>query len=97
MSSTEGYPIERQVSTFDFIDASLLLLFRLFQRSISDIDDHTCPMYPTCSQYGVQAVQKYGFLLGSLKTLDRLHRCNHDHRLYKTVIQGERVSYNDTP
>jgi len=45
---------------------------RFFQRFISPVDGPRCPMYPTCSAYAMQAVQKHGPLVGSFITVDRL-------------------------
>jgi uncharacterized protein len=36
----------------------------------------TCKYHPSCSQYALDALQKYGFLRGSLKAGWRLLRCN---------------------
>ena len=35
-----------------------------------------CRFYPSCSQYGVEAVEKYGIIKGGLKTIWRILRCN---------------------
>jgi uncharacterized protein len=35
-----------------------------------------CKFRPTCSEYGVLAYKKYGFIKGSFKTLYRILRCN---------------------
>lgn len=50
---------------------------RFFQRYISVVDSPRCPMYPTCSAYALQALDKHGPLLGSFITVDRLlHETN---------------------
>ena len=36
----------------------------------------TCKYHPTCSQYAIDAIEKYGLLRGSLKAGWRLLRCN---------------------
>lgn len=36
----------------------------------------TCAYIPTCSQYGIEAIEKYGALKGGLLTLWRILRCN---------------------
>ena len=36
----------------------------------------TCIFYPTCSEYALQAYEKYGFFKGTLLTVWRLLRCN---------------------
>jgi len=84
-------------NVLDFIDSSLLMLFTIFREKCSDVDDHTCPMHPTCSNFGIEAVRKYGFLLGSAKALDRLHRCGHDLRYYPTTDDDGRIAYEDIP
>lgn len=35
-----------------------------------------CRFYPSCSQYGVEAVEKYGIIKGGFKTMWRVMRCN---------------------
>ncbi len=36
----------------------------------------SCRFYPTCSDYAVDAVSKYGAWRGTLKAVDRVLRCN---------------------
>lgn len=45
--------------------------FRLFQEYISPVDGDRCPSYPTCSQYGLEAVWKHGVLMGLVMSFDR--------------------------
>ena len=45
---------------------------RFFQGYISPVDGDRCPCYPTCSQYGLEAVKKHGALIGLVMTFDRL-------------------------
>ncbi len=50
---------------------------RFFQRYISVVDSPRCPMYPTCSTYALQALDKHGPALGTFITVDRLlHETN---------------------
>ena len=35
-----------------------------------------CPYWPTCSQYGLEAIEKYGAIKGSILTAWRILRCN---------------------
>ncbi len=55
---------------------ALILLVRLYQLTLSPLLGHQCRYLPTCSQYFIQAVQKYGALLGSLRGLRRILRCH---------------------
>ncbi|MDO8658823.1 MAG: membrane protein insertion efficiency factor YidD [Candidatus Levybacteria bacterium] len=36
----------------------------------------SCRFYPTCSDYAIDAVSKYGAYKGTLKTVGRFLRCN---------------------
>ena len=45
---------------------------RFFIHCISRVDGDRCPMYPTCSAYGLQAVEKHGFIVGVVMIADRL-------------------------
>lgn len=35
-----------------------------------------CRFQPTCSQYALDAIEKYGAVRGSLKTIGRIARCH---------------------
>ena len=35
-----------------------------------------CPYIPTCSEYGLEAVEKYGVIKGGLLAIRRILRCN---------------------
>lgn len=35
-----------------------------------------CRFYPTCSEYGIQAVERYGVVRGGYKSLQRLCKCH---------------------
>jgi uncharacterized protein len=35
-----------------------------------------CRFYPTCSQYAIEAIEKYGALKGSIMAIKRILRCN---------------------
>jgi len=48
----------------------------LYRKTISPYLKPRCIYYPSCSEYFMQAVMKYGVLRGSLKGIYRLFRCN---------------------
>jgi len=57
----------------------ILFLLRLYKRYISPIFSHVgicCKYYPTCSEYMVQAISKYGIVKGIFLGLKRLLKCN---------------------
>ncbi len=53
-----------------------ILLIRLYQYSLSPILGASCRYTPTCSQYGLEAIRKYGPFKGGWLTLKRIGRCN---------------------
>ncbi|MGP1486272.1 MAG: membrane protein insertion efficiency factor YidD [Peptostreptococcus stomatis] len=54
-------------------------LVRFYQVVISPLKGPTCRFYPTCSQYSIQALKKYGFLKGLWLTLRRVSKCHPFH------------------
>ena len=49
---------------------------RFYQRAISPGIPARCKYYPSCSEYAVQAIGRYGILRGSVLATWRLLRCN---------------------
>ena len=49
---------------------------RVYQRVISPLLPPSCIYVPTCSQYAVTAIERYGVLKGSLLAVRRIIRCN---------------------
>lgn len=49
---------------------------QIYRRFVSPIQGGRCGFYPSCSTFGMHAVQHYGALQGGLMTADRLTRCN---------------------
>ena len=49
---------------------------RKYQKYLSPLKTTRCPYYPTCSNYGLQAIEKYGALKGGLLAGWRILRCN---------------------
>ena len=49
---------------------------KMYQRYISPMKGTKCPYIPSCSQYGLEAVEKYGALKGGALAAWRILRCN---------------------
>ena len=58
----------------------LLSLIRFYRRVISPLRPPCCRFIPTCSEYALEAVEKYGALKGGWLALRRLSRCHPFHR-----------------
>ena len=64
--------------------ALLLALIRFYRKNISPGRPSCCRFIPTCSQYALEAVEKYGALKGGWLSLRRILRCQPFHR-QKTI------------
>ena len=53
-----------------------IMLLRFYQACISPMFPGCCRFRPTCSEYAVQAFNKYGFLKAFVLTLKRLGKCH---------------------
>ncbi len=62
----------------------IIKLIKFYKRSISPFwvgspfgfFNSSCRFYPTCSDYAVDAVSRYGAFRGTLKAIGRVLRCN---------------------
>ncbi len=54
----------------------MLAAIRFYRKYLSPLKATKCPYIPTCSEYGLQAIEKYGAFKGGLLTLWRILRCN---------------------
>ena len=54
----------------------LLFLIRLYQQTLSQVMPSTCRFYPSCSEYGYQAISRYGVFRGSWMAVKRILRCH---------------------
>lgn len=55
----------------------LIALIQFYRKYLSCLKVRThCIYIPTCSQYGLEAIEKYGALKGGLLTVWRILRCN---------------------
>ena len=57
-----------------------LRLLRFYPRQISPLSPPRCRFIPTCSEYAVQAVEKYGAARGAFLAAKRLMRCHPFHK-----------------
>ncbi|MCD4761820.1 membrane protein insertion efficiency factor YidD [bacterium] len=69
---------------YSFATQAVIKLIKLYQKTISP--DHGifrgkfvfgyCRFHPTCSEYAIKALEKYGLIRGGLKAAYRILRCN---------------------
>ena len=53
-----------------------LLLIRFYQLAISPYLPRACRYEPSCSRYGVEALQQHGLIRGGWLTIKRIGRCH---------------------
>ena len=53
----------------------VIKIIKLYQTASASLFKPHCRFQPTCSEYGLLAIEKYGLAKGSLKTIWRLLRC----------------------
>jgi len=53
-----------------------VLPIRLYQLLLSPLAGERCKYYPSCSEYAVQAIERFGILRGLVLAGWRLLRCN---------------------
>ena len=67
-----------------------LALIRFYRAHISPYTPPTCRVIPTCSQYALEAIEKYGAAKGGWLALKRILKCHPFHR-------GEHNFYDPVP
>lgn len=54
----------------------VIYLIDFYRKYLSPMKSTKCPYFPTCSEYGREAVDKYGLVKGGLLAVWRILRCN---------------------
>ncbi|WP_087490302.1 membrane protein insertion efficiency factor YidD [Tatumella citrea] len=54
----------------------LIVLIRVYQRAISPLLGPHCRFNPTCSQYGIEALRRFGVIKGCWLTVKRVLKCH---------------------
>jgi len=55
---------------------ALIGMVRLYQVTLSPLIGRQCRFHPTCSNYFIQAVEKYGAIRGAWRGVLRICRCH---------------------
>ena len=54
----------------------MISLIKVYRKYISPMSGPKCKFIPTCSQYSIEAIEKYGILKGGIMSIWRILRCN---------------------
>lgn len=55
---------------------ALIKLIEFYRKAISPRTPPSCKYIPTCSEYGMEAIERFGALKGGFLTIWRILRCN---------------------
>jgi len=58
------------------LSKAFVLVIRVYQRIVSPLLGARCRFYPTCSAYMIEAVERDGVIVGVVKGVWRVLRCN---------------------
>ncbi|MEA3222463.1 MAG: membrane protein insertion efficiency factor YidD [Thermodesulfobacteriota bacterium] len=54
----------------------IIAIIHLYQKGISPFSPASCRFYPTCSQYAIEAINRYGITKGIFRATLRVLKCN---------------------
>lgn len=64
-----------------------------YQKYISDLRNGNCPMYPSCSDYGIGELKSKFFAFAMPSISERLLRCGHDYKFYDVIYDDNKEIY----
>lgn len=65
--------MKKITSPFNYLFIGVI---KIYQYTISPLLGVSCRYTPTCSQYGIEALKKYGFVTGVYLTIKRVLSCH---------------------
>jgi len=71
MNLKQLYRVTIKVFTFPFV-----LVLKIYQIIVSPLFPPSCRFVPTCSQYSIEALGKYGLFKGGWLTIKRISKCH---------------------
>jgi putative membrane protein insertion efficiency factor len=57
----------------------IILLIKIYKTLLSPVLPPSCRFVPTCSDYSIEAINKYGALRGSFMSVKRILKCHPFH------------------
>ena len=55
---------------------AVIFLLRFYRNYLSALKLQCCRFYPSCSEYAIESIERYGVFSGIMKGLKRVIRCN---------------------
>lgn len=73
-------PVKKVLSFIKRLPVSMAVgVIKIYRKFISPVKPPTCRFYPTCSQYALESLEKYGIIVGTGKALLRILKCHPFH------------------
>ena len=57
----------------------IIALIRFYQLALSPLKQPTCRFSPTCSQYSIEAIERFGVIKGTYLSVRRILKCHPFH------------------
>ena len=57
----------------------IIALIRFYQLALSPLKQPTCRFLPTCSQYSIEAIERFGVIKGTYLSVRRILKCHPFH------------------
>lgn len=67
---------DEQISYKNIMSTALIRMIKVYQFALSLLIGHCCRFEPSCSNYALEAIQRYGTLKGCRLMLCRVLRCH---------------------
>ena len=84
-----GMPAPSSAAASDSAMTAVIDLYQGPLDHMAPVRQGVCPMYPNCSEYGREAIERHGFLKGWMMTCDRLIRCGRDELSHSPEVRVE--------
>ncbi|MCX5678913.1 MAG: membrane protein insertion efficiency factor YidD [Candidatus Omnitrophica bacterium] len=59
-----------------YLKIGAISILKFYRKYLSPMNIQCCRFYPSCSEYTIEAIEKYGIFSGSFKGLKRILRCH---------------------
>ena len=69
-------PMSFKLFISNLLKLLIINIIKIYQLFISPFFPSSCKFSPSCSRYGIEAINKYGAIRGSFLTVKRVLKCN---------------------